>query len=110
MNGPIVQLSYILYNVNTENVEIEEDNIIKMDDGVNIPESSTKIHGISNEISAARGIPIKDAIRKFLECFNICDVLVAHNKIRPRYYSCRVVAKKIRNPFKHVSPQLNFAL
>ena len=105
----IVQLSYILYNANTGNIEIEEDNIIKMDDGVHIPESSTKIHGISNEISAARGIPIKDAIRKFLACFNMCDVLVAHNiKFDRDIILAESWRNKIRNPFKHVSPPVEF--
>ena len=75
----IVQLSYILYNANTGNVEVENDHIIRMSYGVTIPEESSKIHGITNEISMSRGIDIKYAIREFIRCYKICDVIVAHN-------------------------------
>lgn len=105
----IVQLSYILYNANTGNVEVENDHIIRMSYGVTIPEESSKIHGITNEISMSRGIDIKYAIREFIRCYKICDVIVAHNiKFDRDIILAESWRNKIRNPYQRVTPPIEY--
>ena len=70
----IVQLSYILFDTITSELHIENDII-----NVQIPTESSDIHGITNEISREKGISIKDAILKFINNVDDCDILVAHN-------------------------------
>ena len=44
-----------------------------------IPEESTKIHGITNEISTNKGVEIEKIIDIFKEDLNNTDILLAHN-------------------------------
>lgn len=75
----IVQLSYIVYDTN-KNIIIENfDNIIKLQDDIDIPEETSKIHGITKEISNTRGMPISIALIKFNKDLQSADVIVGHN-------------------------------
>lgn len=75
----IVQLSYIVYDTN-KNIILENfDSIIKLQDNIEIPEETTKIHGITKEISNTRGIPISIALIKFNKDLLSADVIVGHN-------------------------------
>ena len=69
----VVQLSWIYFDGDTI---VPHNYIIKIDG--NIPEESTKIHGITNEMSS-KGISMKDALLIFTKDFERGDVLVAHN-------------------------------
>jgi len=75
----IVQLSYIVYDVD-KNVLIDiHDSIIKVKDGITISEESSKIHGITKDICSMSGIEIELV---FIELFNQlkrADVIVGHN-------------------------------
>jgi DNA polymerase III epsilon subunit-like protein len=75
----IVQLSYIVYDMHADSLLVVSDNIIKLDDAIDIPEDSVKIHKISKEISREKGIPIKDALMQFVKDLRTCSLLVAHN-------------------------------
>jgi DNA polymerase III epsilon subunit-like protein len=75
----IVQLSYIVYDMSINQVKVINDTIIKLPYSIHIPEESEKIHNISNEISREKGIPIKNALLKFIDDLQNCDLLVAHN-------------------------------
>ena len=75
----IVQLSWISYNVETLKLIEIKDYVIKLKRGILIPEESSKVHGITKDISIAQGINIKDALFEFLECLKNTNVLVAHN-------------------------------
>lgn len=44
-----------------------------------IPESSTRIHGISHEKAKAEGVKLETALSEFLEDMKNCDLLVGHN-------------------------------
>jgi len=75
----IVQLSYIVYDTN-KNIIIENfDNVIKLQHDIDIPEETSKIHGITKEISNTRGIPISIALIKFNKDLQSADVIVGHN-------------------------------
>jgi len=75
----IVQLTFMLYNTETRKMEMLEDDIIKMENGVEIPKESSEIHKITPEISENQGIHIKDAIIKFTVAIEKANILVAHN-------------------------------
>jgi len=75
----IVQLSYILYDTEKNTVVSIDDNIICLPSNVDIPECSTKIHGITNLISQNNGISIKEVLFNFIKDFELADLIVAHN-------------------------------
>ena len=74
----IVQLSYVLYDTET-NHSIIKDNYIKIDNTVVISERSYEIHNLSHELLRTRGINIVDAIKDFNIMLKLCDIAVAHN-------------------------------
>jgi DNA polymerase-3 subunit epsilon len=75
----IVQLSYILYDTETCEVVTVQNEYIKMKDGLQITESSTKIHGITNEMCELHGVEMEHMIDIFMKDFNKADLAIAHN-------------------------------
>ena len=75
----IVQFSYIIYNLDTNNLEKVSDFIIKLENEIDIPEESSKIHGITKEISNEKGVSIKEVIDRFIVDLSDCELLIAHN-------------------------------
>jgi len=75
----IVQLSYIMYDDDTNDIIVMEDNIIKTASDVVISEDSTAIHGITRDISQTRGINLDNALNGFFDALKKADVLVGHN-------------------------------
>jgi len=75
----IVQFSYIIYDMTTKTLEKVSDSIICLDDSMEIPEESSKIHGITKTLSLEKGVPIKIAIDEFMEDIKQCEMLIAHN-------------------------------
>ena len=75
----IVQFSYIIYDLTTNQIEIVSDHIIKLEEDIDIPEESSKIHGITKEISNEKGVSIKEVIDKFMVDLSNCNLLIAHN-------------------------------
>ena len=75
----IVQFSYIIYDMSTNNLEVVSDDIIKLAAEIDIPEESSNIHGITKEISNENGVSIKEVIDKFMVDLTDCNLLIAHN-------------------------------
>jgi len=75
----IVQLSFVIYDTETNTIVESKDYIIKVDKSVIIEDESTKIHGITNEISKVKGIPIEDAFNEFFYYLRSANKLVGHN-------------------------------
>ena len=73
----IVQLSWILYDDDAKKVLNCQDHIIKCQ--IDIPEASTKIHGITNEIANQKGVLIGYAIDLFNNDIKSADMIIAHN-------------------------------
>ena len=57
----------------------ESDFIIDVAKDVVISPESTKIHGITHQISKNQGFDIKDILEIFQVCINAADYVVAHN-------------------------------
>jgi len=75
----IVQFSYIIYELDTHTIEKMADHIIKLPDGIDIPEVCVSIHGISNEISRQRGVDIVGVLPEFILDMESCELIIAHN-------------------------------
>lgn len=75
----IVQISWLTYDDCSKKISSINDFIIKLPDGINIPEESTKIHGITNEIMHQKGVPIHDILKKFVKDYTSSQIVVAHN-------------------------------
>jgi DNA polymerase III epsilon subunit-like protein len=75
----IVQFSYIIYDLTTNQIEVVSDHIIKLEEDIDIPEESSKIHGITKEISNEKGVSIKEVIDRFIVDLSDCELLIAHN-------------------------------
>lgn len=75
----VIQLSWVIYNDETKQVEEEKDYIISLGSHIPISPESVAIHGITGELSRARGIPIEVALFDFKFAANRCGKIVAHN-------------------------------
>jgi len=72
----IVQLSYVIYDTDTKSIITYKDIIVKVN---SIPEESTKIHGITNEISLNKGKTIGEVINIFFNDIQNVDMIIGHN-------------------------------
>lgn len=75
----ILQLSYIVMDLDRRERLCTRDLYIRIPNEVLIPEESSRIHGITRSIVDAQGIPIREAIPTFFQDVAICDQWVAHN-------------------------------
>jgi DNA polymerase III epsilon subunit-like protein len=75
----IVQFSYVIYDTILNDIVETCDSIVKLEDGITIPEDSTKIHGITNEISNKNGVEIDLILEDFFYHLRNVDLLVGHN-------------------------------
>lgn len=73
----VVQLAYAVYNEQGEKVT-DFQTIIKPDEWI-IEKNTSDIHGITTEIAEQKGIKAKDAIALFIDAYETCHTLVAHN-------------------------------
>jgi len=75
----IVQFSYVIYDSSLNSIVESKDYIIKLPESISIPEESTKIHGITKEISKDTGIHINEVLNKFFYYLRGVDRLIGHN-------------------------------
>jgi len=81
-DGPLITLlSYISISFNEDRgvsfITGMDNTVVKMKDGIHIYNSY--IHGITDEISAERGIPIRRALGGIMRAIQEADVVVAHS-------------------------------
>jgi len=72
----IIQLSFIVYNNETEQIEITYNSYVNVE--TQISEIITKITGITQEM-CKNGIPITTALNDFYNAYLKCDIIVGHN-------------------------------
>ena len=75
----IVQFSYVIFDTDLNDIVKSSDKIVKLNDGVTIPEDSIKIHGITNEKSQENGSDVKDILTNFFADLKDSDLMVGHN-------------------------------
>lgn len=74
-----VQFSWMIYDNKLKKIEKICNYIIKLPDGEIIPNSSIKIHGVTNERMMKEGKDIKEILKEFNSDLLMCDTIVAHN-------------------------------
>ena len=76
----IVQFSYVIYDSSLNNIVESKDYIVKLPESILIPEDSTKIHGITNDMSTSRGVPLNLILDEFFSYLREgVDNLIGHN-------------------------------
>lgn len=75
----ILQLSYVIYDLNTLTIVEKYNEYIRISDDAVIPEKATEINGITHEICKSRGIPIQRALYDFYRAYMSVDRVIAHN-------------------------------
>jgi len=75
----ILQLSYIVYDSESNELLTVEDDYIKIEDDIIIDPESEKVHKISRDMLHEKGITIQDALYKFNHWSESSDLLVGHN-------------------------------
>lgn len=75
----IMQLSYIVYNVLTNQIEEIVDEYVRIPDTVLVSPETVKVHGITREITEQKGKSIIPLLAKFFVAYMKCDCIVAHN-------------------------------
>jgi DNA polymerase III epsilon subunit-like protein len=75
----IVQLGFMLYDTDKNEIIINFNEIIKIPDQVTIPEGASNVHRIYKKDCDEKGIDIKNAIMQFQKAYDKADLVVAHN-------------------------------
>ena len=75
----IVQLSYVVFDTDTNKVCRTEDDIIRIDDSVDLPQECVDIHRITRDMTRTTGIDIRIALEKFKQVISNTDCVVGHN-------------------------------
>lgn len=90
----IIQLSYILYDTDTQVIDDLFDSVIRIPEDVEIDKVAEQLHNISKEKSLSTGIDIKKALNIFNEALNKADIVVGHNV---SFDKCLVMVECNRN-------------
>lgn len=75
----ILQLSFILYDLETNTVLQKYNSYVRPPSNVFINSEITKITGITNEICNTKGISIVEVLSVFYQAYSRADCIIAHN-------------------------------
>jgi len=101
----IVQFSYVIYDSSLNDIVESKDYVIKVPKSILISEETTKIHGITNEISAKSGIRINEALNEFFYYLRGVDRIIGHN-IEFDLNMIKIELLRIINKYSITSEQL----
>lgn len=95
----IVSLAWKIYG--SDGREFEGVERIVRPEGFLIPEESSKIHGITNEIAEEKGLPLDYVLKEFSDVAKRAEKLIAHNiSYDEKVVSAEYLRKRIDNPLK----------
>lgn len=75
----VMQVSYIIYNTETGEIDEKYDAYIKLNTWVIVDPVSEGIHGITREIMDTKGVPIQEALVRVRDALGKADICVGHN-------------------------------
>ncbi len=75
----VIQLSYIIFDTEVNEVVHTFDSVIKLDDNVEISEKSISMHGVTRERSQTEGVIMKGALEELNDNLKTIDLIVGHN-------------------------------
>ncbi len=94
----ILQLAYILYDTDKNQIIKKYNTFIKISDSVIIDENSIKIHNITREICLEKGESISNVLSDFNKVLVKCDLIVGHNL---QFDKTLIMAEMIRNKINY---------
>lgn len=74
----IVQISYVIYDFETNAIELK-DHIIKIPYNIDIPQESTNIHGITKKMTNMNGVNIYKVFTELFYHIKRADKIIGHN-------------------------------
>jgi DNA polymerase III epsilon subunit-like protein len=75
----IVQLSYVVYNADENEIDSCYDEVLKLNDDIEISEESINLHKITKEINQRIGVNRRVALQTFNNELEKADIIVGHN-------------------------------
>lgn len=75
----IIQLSYVIFDMEKYETIEQYDTYINIDETVKISEFVSNLTGITHEMCHSEGVPIIEALKKFYKAYMFCECIVAHN-------------------------------
>jgi len=75
----IVQLSYMIYDTESNKIIKISDNIVKIPENVELTKESIAIHGIDKNKINEKGKPMVEILQEFLTDIESIDLIIAHN-------------------------------
>lgn len=75
----IVQLSYMIYDTESNKIIKISDNIVKIPENVELTKDSIAIHGIDRNQMNEKGKPMVKILQDFLTDIDSTDLIIAHN-------------------------------
>ena len=94
----IVQFSWLVFDDKEMRITNINNHVVKLPDGVTIPEEASKIHGITNEIMMESGEDIRIVLDSFNEAVKNSQIIVAHNiKFDDKVVQAECIRNKLTN-------------
>ena len=90
----VMQVSYIIYNTETGEINEKYDAYIKLNTWVIVDPVSEGIHGITREIMETKGVPIQEALVRVRDALGKVDICVGHNVSFDKRF---IIVEGIRN-------------
>ena len=75
----ILQLGFVLYDLETRTIQQRYDSYVKVPDSVVIDPYITTLTGINKAMCDTQGRPITTVLNDFFQAYRLCDGLIAHN-------------------------------
>ena len=97
----VMQVSYIIYNTETGEIDEKYDAYIKLNTWVIVDPVSEGIHGITREIMETKGIPIQEALVRVRDALGKVDICVGHNESFDKRF---LIVEGIRNSIRKNFP------
>jgi DNA polymerase III epsilon subunit-like protein len=102
----IIQLSFILYNLATREIEKCGNNYIRIPDSVEIPDEVVKLTGITKQMCNEQGIDILHAFIDLHDAYMMAGTIVAHNMEFDR----SMIKVEIQRNFKTIQHLIPYCL
>ena len=93
----VMQVSYIIYNTETGEIDEKYDAYIKLNTWVIVDPVSEGIHGITREIMDTKGVSIQEALVRVRDALGKVDICVGHNVSFDKRF---IIVEGIRNSIR----------
>ena len=94
----IVQFSWLVFDDATMRITNINNHLIKLPDGMTIPQESINIHGVTNEAMQQSGEDIKLILEMFNQSVKESQIIIAHNiKFDDEIVQCECIRNNVSN-------------